>query len=149
MVQSFIFCNHSRILYYFWILIFFLVFWAFWSHYWSPIINERQPLGRLEKLLLENLSEIIINDQRFFPRKFLEKIILFLWIFGAALSCRTLCKCLLKVVLNNTSQMSYFGLFTTDLPSVGNNGGTHIAWFNPKGDSNCLYLPLLRWKDGT
>ena len=40
---------------------------------------------------------------------------------------------------NNTSHMSYFGLFTTDLPSVGNNGGTHIAWFTRKGDSNRLY----------
>ena len=59
MVQSFIFCNHSRIFYYFWILIFFWYFELFGVIYWSPSINERQPLGRLEKLLLENLSEII------------------------------------------------------------------------------------------
>ena len=58
---------------------------------------------------------------------FWKTIILFLCTFGTALTCTTSCKCLLKGVLNNTSQMSYLGLFTTDLPSVGDNGGTHIA----------------------
>ena len=69
------------------------------------------------------------SDQKYFHRCFLEENNFISCIFGAALSCRTLCKFLLKGVLNNTSQISHFGLFTTDLPSVGNNGGTHILPF--------------------
>ena len=74
---------------------------------------------------------------------FLKKIIWFLCTFGAALSCSTLWICLLKGVLTNTSQICYFGLFSTDLPSVIDNSGTHIAWFPPKWDSNRLYRPSI------
>jgi len=43
-------CNHSKNFIIFSFNIF-LVFWAFWSDYWAPSMNERQKLGRLEKLL--------------------------------------------------------------------------------------------------